>query len=321
MSCLDGIWLDAVSDKNVLSVPFLFSPFNLSPNSTIHKNRGRYDSLERSIAVPFLKRPSNLDGSHAGDYGFDPLGFSESYDLYTMQESELRHGRLAMLAVVGWPISELVAPDWMLQDGRAPSVLNGVNPLSFIAIALALGGFGLFEYMTCFRASAQTPFGKKHAEDMAAVWKYGVAGDYNWDPMNWYTSIGDDPVARKGLREVEIAHGRQAMLGITAFAAWEALTGHPIVENSMFFHPNALLPLLVASYVGFNLFYEIKNTDQYVLQIEMTEEGKMKAESIQKFMEQNEETNQKIAETAEKAFEVVKEYAEKAKKQIEEANA
>jgi len=37
MSCLDGIWLDAVSDKNVLSVPFLFSPFNLSPNSTIHK--------------------------------------------------------------------------------------------------------------------------------------------------------------------------------------------------------------------------------------------------------------------------------------------
>jgi hypothetical protein len=26
-----------------------------------------------SAAVPFLKRPSNLDGTYAGDVGFDPL--------------------------------------------------------------------------------------------------------------------------------------------------------------------------------------------------------------------------------------------------------
>ena len=57
-----------------------------------------------------MKRPKALDGSHAGDFGFDPLGLTESNDLYTMQEAELRHARLAMLAVVGWPLSELVAP-------------------------------------------------------------------------------------------------------------------------------------------------------------------------------------------------------------------
>lgn len=57
---------------------------------------GRYNDKENSIAIPFLKRPSKLDGTHAGDVGFDPLGLSESNDMYTMMEAEIRHARLAM---------------------------------------------------------------------------------------------------------------------------------------------------------------------------------------------------------------------------------
>ena len=138
---------------------------------------GRYTDRENSIAIPFLKRPPALDGSHAGDYGFDPLGFTEQYDLYTMQESELRHARLAMLAVVGWPLSELVAPDWMLQDGRAPSVLNGVNPVSFLTIAAVFGALGYFEFQTSLRRVDDKPMGMIHKEDMSEVWKWGVPGD------------------------------------------------------------------------------------------------------------------------------------------------
>ena len=54
---------------------------------------GRYNDKVNSIAIPFLPRPSALDGSHAGDYGFDPLGLSEKLDFYAMQESEVRHAR------------------------------------------------------------------------------------------------------------------------------------------------------------------------------------------------------------------------------------
>merc|ERR1711906_21554 len=129
--------------------------------------------MTNSIAIPFLPRPTALDGSHAGDYGFDPLGLSEKLDFYAMQESEIRHARLAMLAVVGWPMSELLAPSWMLQDGCAPSVLNGVNPLSFLAIAGFLGAAGYFEFKTSLRASQSTPMGKMHEKEMSAVWKYG----------------------------------------------------------------------------------------------------------------------------------------------------
>jgi len=243
---------------------------------------GRYNDKMNSIAIPFLPRPTALDGSHAGDYGFDPLGLSEKLDFYAMQESEVRHARLAMLAAVGWPMSELLAPSWMLQHGCAPSVLNGVNPLSFLAIAGFLGAAGFFEYKTSLRQSLSTPMGKLHEKDMSAVWKYGVAGDYNFDPLNLYSSCGDDFKGRKGLRDVELSHGRVAMLGITYFAAWEALTGHPIVENNMLFHPNAVFPLLVAGYTAWSQIYEVGPLNEYPIEIKYTNEGEMKLKRVQK---------------------------------------
>ena len=51
-----------------------------------------------SQALPFATRPSALDGSLAGDVGFDPLGFAKSReDLMNFREAEIKHCRLAML--------------------------------------------------------------------------------------------------------------------------------------------------------------------------------------------------------------------------------
>jgi len=254
-------------------------------SSTIpDKNRiqpGRYDTVDRSLAVPFLKRPPLLDGTHAGDFGFDPLGLSEEFDLYTMQEAELRHARLAMLAVVGWPMAELVGPQWLLREnGLAPSVLNGFSIPSFLAVVAVFGAIGFFEYNTVLRRNNDTPSGILHRADMEDVWKYGVAGDYGFDPLNLYSSIGDNAYARKGLREVEISHGRSAMLGITAFAAWEALTGHAIVDSgAMFFHPNLALPGIFAAYQAFGYFYERVDSDTYI-RYKMSSEGAARFENL-----------------------------------------
>jgi len=246
---------------------------------------GRYDDIEMSIAVPFLKRPSKLDGTHAGDIGFDPLGLSESNDMYTMMEAEIRHSRLAMLAVIGWPLSELIAPNWMLQGANhlSPSVLNGFNPLSFLVTAAIFGGIGFLEYTTALRPVQSTPIGKKHAEDMKDVWAYGVPGDYNFDPLNLYSAFGDDAVGRKAMRELEVAHGRGAMMGITYFALWEYLTGHPIVENNLLFEPNLLVPFLGLAYLSFGFFFDIKSSDQYLMQIELNSEGDMRLTRLKNF--------------------------------------
>jgi hypothetical protein len=60
-----------------------------------------------SESVPFLKQPANLDGSLPGDVGFDPLGFSEVFDVRVLREAELKHGRIAMLATLGYLVQEV----------------------------------------------------------------------------------------------------------------------------------------------------------------------------------------------------------------------
>ena len=58
----------------------------------------------KSKAVPFLSAPANLDGSMAGDVGFDPLGFASKGDL---RGEELIVGRVAMLGIAGMVAQEL----------------------------------------------------------------------------------------------------------------------------------------------------------------------------------------------------------------------
>jgi hypothetical protein len=44
----------------------------------------------------------------AGYAGFDPLGFSDYYDIKWLQEAEIKHGRICMLAAVGMVSWQLV---------------------------------------------------------------------------------------------------------------------------------------------------------------------------------------------------------------------
>ena len=57
--------------------------------------------IRGDVAVLFILQ---LDGM-AGNYEFDPLGFSEYNDVKWMREAELKNGRVAMLAVVGWLVT------------------------------------------------------------------------------------------------------------------------------------------------------------------------------------------------------------------------
>jgi len=55
--------------------------------------------------MPFLPRPMKLEGM-VGDKGFDPLGLSEWVPVDWLRESELKHGRVCMLA--SWGSSQLI---------------------------------------------------------------------------------------------------------------------------------------------------------------------------------------------------------------------
>lgn len=55
-------------------------------------------SMVMSKAVPYLDCPPKLDGSLPGDVGFDPLGFSNKFDLNFLREAEVKHGKFFLLS-------------------------------------------------------------------------------------------------------------------------------------------------------------------------------------------------------------------------------
>ena len=171
----------------------------------------------------------------AGDAGFDPLGFSSSKNtLLWMREAELKHSRLAMLAAVGWPISELwhkqIADVFGLESilagksgSLAPSLLNGglssVYATGMLVMSIIIAGL--------LEGQAMNKGDIFWANEKSADY---TPGNYGFDPLNLYKIRGD----KKTMEETEIKNGRLAMLAISYYAFSEFLTKTPVVEQTPF---------------------------------------------------------------------------------------
>lgn len=171
--------------------------------------------------------PKVLDGTLAGDVGFDPLGFSKNKNtLYWMREAELKHGRLAMLAAVGWPLSELwhkqIAgvfglPSILASGDRAPSLLNGglnsIYASGILMMSIIIAGYLEGKAMN----DGSVFIGSEKEEG------YMPGASFKFDPLN---------LNSKRNQLAEIKNGRLAMIAITAFAYQEAFTGIPVVAET-----------------------------------------------------------------------------------------
>jgi len=202
----------------------LIEPVMRAENIEGSRRQGQ-DSFGDVSTQIFEKNPVlDLVPGLAGNNGFDPFSLAtDKATLLSYRGAEIRHARLAMLAAVGWPVSELVQPKvaellGMASDltpkGLAPSVLNGglsnVPPLFWVA---ALAGAAVLELR-----ALDMEKGQKH-----------LPGDLGFDPLGMGTpAMGD----------AELLNGRVAMLAITGFAIQEALYRLAVVnETPFFFHP------------------------------------------------------------------------------------
>merc|ERR1719464_1876142 len=61
---------------------------------------------EKSAAIPFLPDPVNCQG-YVGNVGFDPLRISDYFPTDYLREAELKHGRICMLAWLGYVAVDL----------------------------------------------------------------------------------------------------------------------------------------------------------------------------------------------------------------------
>lgn len=181
-------------------------------------------------------RPALLDGTHAGDIGFDPMNYASTEELlYFYMESEVKHCRLAMLACAGWIGAELANA-----GERAPNVLNGeiFSLGNFFGTFAAFAAWSYLEHQVYpAQYIEHTPNDGKNNYLHYMDGPY-VAGNYEFDPLNLYSSLGDTAVGRKAMRELELQHGRVAMMGLTSWVLFEFITGVPIVSAAaIFFKP------------------------------------------------------------------------------------
>lgn len=93
----------------------------------------------KSRAIPFLHTPEKLDGKMVGDFGFDPMGLTNNFhSLNYVKAAELKNGRVAMLASLGFLVQQKVHFLSSESDPLKAMVSLGLGPnlqiLSFIAV-------------------------------------------------------------------------------------------------------------------------------------------------------------------------------------------
>jgi hypothetical protein len=154
----------------------------------------------------------DLVGASAPLGFFDPLGFSKTDDatLRKYRESELKHGRVAMLAVFGWLTQEKFHP---LYDGKLSGnplkAFSDVPPLGFVQI---IAFAGLLEYIFTMASKEK---------DYTPGDFYGISSRIpNSNAVSWVD-----------FQTRELNNGRLAMFAIIGEIAHAAITGKGALEQ------------------------------------------------------------------------------------------
>mmetsp|Transcript_11266 Transcript_11266/g.38405 ORF Transcript_11266/g.38405 Transcript_11266/m.38405 type:complete len:198 (+) Transcript_11266:44-637(+) len=155
--------------------------------------------------------PVNEIGADVETGGFwDPRGYSTQYSFEQLRTAEIKHGRAAMLATVGFFVQEVYR--WPNSAGlfQAKSPLAALSPENTPPLGLLqiIGVVGLIEWRTR-NYPARAP------------------GDIGFDPLG---------LSANGIRAdyqlAELKNGRLAMIASIAFIVQTALTGKGIIEST-----------------------------------------------------------------------------------------
>ena len=171
-------------------------------------------AAEKSTALPFLPYPENLKG-YVGDVGFDPFRFSDFVPMDFLREAELKHGRICMMAWLGF-----CAVDCGLRVYPLPEAYEGLTSVTAHDALVEYGAmgqlflwFGLAEVIGTV-ALMQTLNGSGRA-----------AGDYGLDPVGFLKDKSEEEINDMKLKEIK--NGRLAMLAFSGVVTQAVLTQGP----------------------------------------------------------------------------------------------
>jgi light-harvesting complex II chlorophyll a/b binding protein 5 len=201
-------------------------------------NLGAWYGADRKLYLPggLLDRaeiPSYLNGTLAGDYGYDPLNLGENAaQVASYRSFELIHARWAMLATLGCVLPEAAQAFgdgtqingsvwWQtgaaMLDGGLLKYYGLTIPLPLFLVALA--EIGAMFFVETYRSANDGPAGT----DLDPLYP---GGKY-FDPFG----LADDPDAFAQLQVKEIKNGRLALVSILGYAVQAGVTGTGPFEN------------------------------------------------------------------------------------------
>ena len=152
------------------------------------------------------------------------------------REAEIRHGRLAMLAAIIWPLQEIADRILIPETFGATTVVYGgptlpVAPLLMTFFMLNLG------YLDVYSSEI------KENESGDAF----LPGECFWDPLAIMEGASDS--MKRNMQEREILNGRASMIAVAAFIFEEGMTHKPVISlpaNDLLFEPFFLVPFVQA---------------------------------------------------------------------------
>jgi hypothetical protein len=161
---------------------------------------------------------------------FDPLGFAAKADDATLKryrEAELTHGRVAMLAVVGFLVGEKVEGSSFLFDsqitGPAITHLAQVPALFWVLLTVAIGATEQLRATIGWVEPENVPVSKP-----GLLREEYIPGDIGFDPLG-LKPVDDDEL--RIMQTKELQNGRLAMLAAAGFLAQELVDGKGILEH------------------------------------------------------------------------------------------
>jgi len=151
---------------------------------------------------------------------WDPAGYLENkskLEVYRLREAELTHGRVGMLASLGFLVQEKVHP---LFSGDGGPAIDQIPQLPVWLWVVMIGGIGAAESKRIAVGWAELD---PETSKAASALKEGYyPGDLGFDPLGLKPS---DPAEFRLMQEKELSHCRLAMIAAAGFLAQEAVSG------------------------------------------------------------------------------------------------
>ncbi|CAM9434511.1 unnamed protein product [Choristocarpus tenellus] len=238
---------------SMASVSAFVTPNSFTANTKVvpgraNLKRTRPNMSTPSEAVPTTEVPepelvqtgpeylATLPGSGAPLGIFDPLGIASKFraiDVKKFRESEVKHGRVAMLAFIGMLLQELAHPLYNGGADLGPAIyhmqaIESDFPLAPIMLFVLIGvleGNNIYgKYSSAYFGWEKQPI----KEGIADLKEDFAPGDLGFDPLGLY---GKDAASKQAMGTKELNNGRLAMLAVVGIWAQELVDGKTILGH------------------------------------------------------------------------------------------